>query len=523
MTQNAPFADVIPYKGLIPYEEEDAQFFFGRDDDIDIIVANLIAYKLTVLYGPSGVGKSSIIRAGVVHKIQEREKKAARAVPKFIPIVFGTWHGEPVKDLKNSIIEALRPFISLKPSLQELPLDNFIRECTEKDKIQLLIILDQFEEYFLYNPVEKEDSFFNQLPLAINDSKLRANFLIALREDGLAKLNRFKGRIRILLDNYLRLEHLDEAAATKAIKEPIEQYNEFYSESFSIEDSLVSKIIEEVKSNRIATLEEEGKSSNDHNKKEIETPYLQLVMTRLWEEAYNPNRKFQLELDTFNNLGGFKGILRSHLNKVMEKFAPKYLGKFKSKWLNFILKWPNNFIETLPFIKSKRYTCAQLFYLFYCLATLSGGKTAYKLEDLERCLEKEGKVHKKKIKIVLSELSQGENRILQSRFEETGQEELYAVSYDVLAKPILNWLGEQRQFRKRVSSWLIAIGFGLFLLTLIFLSVVSVGLLKEQRLREIQSETITKEQTTRQLNEGKLIERENAVPHTNFQIRQQSL
>ena len=56
-------------------KKKDAQFFFGRDDDIDIIIANLIAYKLTVLYGPSGVGKSSIIRAGVVHKILRARKK----------------------------------------------------------------------------------------------------------------------------------------------------------------------------------------------------------------------------------------------------------------------------------------------------------------------------------------------------------------------------------------------------------------------------------------------------------------
>ncbi len=52
MTQNnsSEKPKVMPYKGLVPYEEEDAQFFFGRDDDIDIIIANLIAYKLTILY-----------------------------------------------------------------------------------------------------------------------------------------------------------------------------------------------------------------------------------------------------------------------------------------------------------------------------------------------------------------------------------------------------------------------------------------------------------------------------------------
>ncbi len=49
---------VCPYKGIAPYSEDDAAFFFGRDDEIRIIMSNLVAYRLTLVYGPSGVGKS---------------------------------------------------------------------------------------------------------------------------------------------------------------------------------------------------------------------------------------------------------------------------------------------------------------------------------------------------------------------------------------------------------------------------------------------------------------------------------
>ena len=54
-----------PYKGLMPYSEEDAPFFFGREAEREIITANLLASRLTLLYGASGVGKTSILRAGV--------------------------------------------------------------------------------------------------------------------------------------------------------------------------------------------------------------------------------------------------------------------------------------------------------------------------------------------------------------------------------------------------------------------------------------------------------------------------
>ena len=54
-----------PYKGLAPYEEEDSPFFFGREHDRKIISANLTVSRLTLLFGPSGVGKSSLLQAGV--------------------------------------------------------------------------------------------------------------------------------------------------------------------------------------------------------------------------------------------------------------------------------------------------------------------------------------------------------------------------------------------------------------------------------------------------------------------------
>ena len=56
-----------PYQGLIPYDEADAPFFFGREKEARLIIANLYASPLTLLYGASGVGKSSVLRASVAH------------------------------------------------------------------------------------------------------------------------------------------------------------------------------------------------------------------------------------------------------------------------------------------------------------------------------------------------------------------------------------------------------------------------------------------------------------------------
>ena len=67
-----------PYKGLASYEDSefDVRFFFGREREREVICANLMASKLTVLYGDTGVGKSSVLRAGVAHSLRARGDEA---------------------------------------------------------------------------------------------------------------------------------------------------------------------------------------------------------------------------------------------------------------------------------------------------------------------------------------------------------------------------------------------------------------------------------------------------------------
>ena len=72
-----------PYIGLEPFQESDAALFFGLECDIEIVVANLYASSLTVLYGTSGAGKSSLLRAGVASRL--------RTEPDTAVVVFADW------------------------------------------------------------------------------------------------------------------------------------------------------------------------------------------------------------------------------------------------------------------------------------------------------------------------------------------------------------------------------------------------------------------------------------------------
>ena len=87
-----------PYRGLAAFEDSelDALYFFGRERDTEIVVANLIASRFTVLYGPSGVGKSSLLLAAVARKLRELPEQP-------LVVVFSSWTDHPEHGLAAAL------------------------------------------------------------------------------------------------------------------------------------------------------------------------------------------------------------------------------------------------------------------------------------------------------------------------------------------------------------------------------------------------------------------------------------
>ena len=94
-----------PYVGLVPFSVDDWPWFFGRDADREIITANLQAARLTLFYGPSGVGKSSVLRAGVEHHLREQSHREVRTRrrPEFVVVEFSSWRDDPLPGLAESV------------------------------------------------------------------------------------------------------------------------------------------------------------------------------------------------------------------------------------------------------------------------------------------------------------------------------------------------------------------------------------------------------------------------------------
>ena len=75
--QPKPFDGRCPYKGLDVFEEEDAELFFGREKLVDDLVSRVKDSRTVFVTGPSGSGKSSLVRAGLIHALKQGAIKSS--------------------------------------------------------------------------------------------------------------------------------------------------------------------------------------------------------------------------------------------------------------------------------------------------------------------------------------------------------------------------------------------------------------------------------------------------------------
>jgi hypothetical protein len=264
---------VDPYKGLAAFEdtELDALLFFGRENDTEVIAANLLASRFTVLYGATGVGKSSVLRAGVVRRVRS-------LAPEALVVVHDTWAGDAAQSLSDAIAAALR---GTDPPERDVPLVDQVAVLVERLGGHLYLVLDQFEEAFSYAGAT---ALADELSEVVTRPKLRVNVLLAVREDALSELDVFAGRIPDVFGNYLPLDRLDRAGGRAAVTGPIARFNDLSkARPMEVEPELVEAVLDEVEVGRIALRGVARGTADTPGSDGIEAPYLQLVMQRLWD------------------------------------------------------------------------------------------------------------------------------------------------------------------------------------------------------------------------------------------------
>jgi WD40 repeat protein len=467
-------APTSPFKGLSAFEDSelDALLFFGREREREIVVANLIASRLTVLYGPSGVGKSSLLRAAVARSLRELPEDP-------LVIVFSSWSDDPNRGLAEVVREAAG--LSTNGSAE----DALMAAQADRD---VYLVLDQAEEYFLYHADDGGPRSFAEALPAVLRTPQRVNVLLSLREDSLAKLDRFTGHIPGLFANTLRLDRLDRASGRAAIIRPVERYAALARTAVAVEPALIETVLDEVGTGQIElTLGGLGTVEGEPVGARIEAPYLQLVMQRLWEEERADGSNV-LRAATLTRLGGAQHIVEEHLDGAMAELSPE-----------------------------QKDVAARL---FEHLVTPSGSKIAHDVSDLADF----GEAGEGEVESLLSTLAG--RRIVRS--VDDGQR--YEIFHDVLAQPVLAWRAgyeaeremeeERAQARRKQRRLLAVIALGVVLLAA--MAGVTAYALTQRSEAQTQAERVSQQNTQLQRQSEQLSEQNEMLDQQNGTLQQQS-
>jgi hypothetical protein len=178
--------EVCPYRGLAAFAEEDAKYFFGRSNEIRTAIGQLGAWPLLAVIGPSGVGKSSFVHAGLIPAMRNAG---------------GSWHVRvmrpgrvPLHRLAAMLEETLTTRVPTNELLKQLVdapglFGSLLRDEARRRQTSMLIVVDQLEELFtLCDSDEIRRVFLAALLAAADDPTSPVRVVLSMRADFLDRL-----------------------------------------------------------------------------------------------------------------------------------------------------------------------------------------------------------------------------------------------------------------------------------------------------------------------------------------------
>ncbi len=267
-----------PYVGPRPFERKDQALFFGRDHEAAALVSLVIAHPVVLLYAQSGAGKSSLLNAQVIPRLEQRgfEVLGPARVSGELPSGIA---GANVLNIYvfNALMSLDRP--ADPATVEKMSLSQYLRAkpyppgAKGVSPIRILIF-DQFEELFTSFAGRWMDraSFFDDLGAALEeDPRVRAIF--AIREEFIGSLDAYASRLPERLRTRFRLERLGADAAFQAATMPLTSTDRTFT------PGAARKLIE----NLLKVPIKSATGIVDVSGEFVEPLHLQLVCTKLWE------------------------------------------------------------------------------------------------------------------------------------------------------------------------------------------------------------------------------------------------
>lgn len=296
-------APSVPFVGPVPLNSADSPIFFGRDQEVASLLDRLThrALPMVVLQGPSGAGKTSLIRAGLIPALRQHG---------YTPIytrILAHPRSDVLYDIKQSLPGAAQA--------HDIPhaLDC-ARSALDNESSQLVLIIDQLETCFLFAYESKEGQAFwydiahvlrgGSQPLAQVVFSIRGDWLFAFQRVSPEIFDAQPLHFAVLIDMFNKQQAAD------ALRRPFEQFG------VTLRPGLVDAVINDLTTNNL--------TANDLNWSEglINPPQLQIVGAALYELALraNPSNP-QLSVEDYESLNGARSIIGRHLEETMRGLA----------------------------------------------------------------------------------------------------------------------------------------------------------------------------------------------------------
>ncbi len=280
--------EICPYKGLKYFDLGDAEIFYGRAALTDQLLYKVRQQNFLAVIGPSGSGKSSVVRAGLLSELKLGRKLSRSDL----------WQYD------------YKPFTPGEYPLQKLEqvigakANELAQVILADEHERVVLFIDQFEECFTLckGSEEKErerQKFFECLLNTLEQTAGKLCLIIAIRADFLGKCAEYpRLASKLTRESWELVQPMSRKELELAIKEPAQKVG------LEVQSLLVSRMIEDV----------EGSPGS--------LPLLEFTLTKLYE-AQRKSYLGKLTLFSYNELGGVKGTLEKFANDEYENLLPE--------------------------------------------------------------------------------------------------------------------------------------------------------------------------------------------------------
>jgi hypothetical protein len=287
--------DLCPYRGLKPFDDEHARFFFGRDGEVQRLIEKLKASRFLAVLGPSGSGKSSVVRAGLVPALRRGALPDSNlwTIRVFVP------GPRPLTALAAQLLR-LCPQETPHKLLDQLQADQRTLDLAVATALvdrpaaeRIVWVVDQFEEVFSLCQDETERrQFLGNLLHAASLADSRSVVVLTMRADFYPKCAAYPELAARISGSHFLVSPMERAGLRQAIEEPAQLVG------LEFEEGLVATILDEVERQPGAL------------------PLLEHALLELWERR----RGRMLTLEAYRATGGVEGAIAQRAETIFAGF-----------------------------------------------------------------------------------------------------------------------------------------------------------------------------------------------------------